>query len=68
MSKLSWQSMAVSATEVSTQIVGDHEALEQLISTLTAAQTGTLGNSIIETGNGQRTYLSVRCLDAKPGN
>jgi hypothetical protein len=60
--------MPLGPTEVSTQIVGDYEALEQLISTLSDAQTKMVANSIIDTGNGQKTYLTVRCLNAKPGN
>lgn len=60
--------MAIGPTEVSTQIVADHEGLELLIAALTTAQTRSIGDTVIETGNGQRTYLSVRCLNAKPGN
>lgn len=66
MSRMHWQTMSISPTEVAAQVVGDKEGIQQFADALMNALRTGVQAVTMDSGNGQKILLTVRCLDPDP--
>jgi hypothetical protein len=68
--RMHWQTMGIGPNEVAAQIIGDREGIQQFVDVLMKSQKDGVQSAVMDTGNGSKILLTVRCLDpdAKLGN
>ena len=66
MSRLNWQTMSVGPNELSTQIIGDREGVQQFVEVLMKGTTDGVASAVLDMGNGTKAHVMVKVFDPSP--
>ncbi len=64
--RMHWQTMGIGPNEVAAQIIGDKEGIQHFADVLMKSLGNGVQSATMDSGNGSKIILTVRCLDPDP--